>query len=311
MQFMRPVSVFFFLGILFAFGQGKTIAEKLGYRADAKLLIIHADDLGVSHSENMASIYAMENGAVNSASIMVPCPWFPEIAEYAKKNQTLDLGLHLTLTSEWDFYKWGPVSSKDAVLSLVNSNGYFFSSVDSLSMFAKPLEVELELRNQINKAKKTGIDITHLDTHMAAVTGRLEYTEAYIRLGREFKLPVLMDKRILTETNEEIKSLLDDNTVMMDFIHMASPEDYENGMEEYYSSLLRKLEPGLNCLLIHLAYDDYEMKGVTINHPYYASDWRQADFDFFTSEECLEIIRQEGIVLVSWRELRDKITRTE
>ncbi len=169
MQFMRPVSVFFFLGILFAFGQGKTIAEKLGYRADAKLLIIHADDLGVSHSENMASIYAMENGAVNSASIMVPCPWFPEIAEYAKKNQTLDLGLHLTLTSEWDFYKWGPVSSKDAVLSLVNSNGYFFSSVDSLSMFAKPLEVELELRNQINKAKKTGIDITHLDTHEADI----------------------------------------------------------------------------------------------------------------------------------------------
>ena len=103
--------------------QTKTTAERLGYPKDARLVIIHADDLGVSHSENAASIAAMEKGCVSSASIMVPCPWFPEIAAYAQSNPGADLGLHITLTSEWKYYKWGPVTAKEKVPGLVNKNG--------------------------------------------------------------------------------------------------------------------------------------------------------------------------------------------
>ncbi len=127
----KRVSVWLFLllvgALLEAHAQikGKSLAEKLGFAPDAKLLIVHADDVGVTHSVNAATITALDTGLVNSASIMVPCPWFPEIADYAKSHAHVDFGLHLTLTSERVYYRWGPVVSKDMVPSLVDENGYF------------------------------------------------------------------------------------------------------------------------------------------------------------------------------------------
>jgi chitin disaccharide deacetylase len=292
--------------------QQLTPAERLGYPKDAKLLIIHADDLGVSHSENSASISALEQGPVNSASIMVPCPWFPEIAAYARANKQMDFGLHLTLTSEWKHYKWGPVTSRDSVSSLVNEDGYFFSAVDSLVRQGKATEVEVELRNQVRKAYSEGIDVTHLDAHMGAAVSNPEYAAAYMRVGMEFGLPVLLDPRIHAIDHPEIKDMLGENTVVLDQIFIATPDSYQKeGMTAFYSSVLRNLPVGLNCLLIHLAYDNEEMKAVTIDHPDYGSGWRQEDYDFFTSSECRKILEEEKIIVVSWRELRDSITRSD
>lgn len=289
---------------------GQTVAERLGYPADAKLLIIHADDLGVSHSQNMASIDGLQESPVNSASIMVPCPWFPEIAAYARENKARDLGLHLTLNSEWKNYKWGPVSTKDAVPSLINSEGNFYSLVDSLVQYGKAAEVETELRNQIQKAYNAGIDVTHLDAHMGAAVSRPDFLSAYMKLGKEFRLPVLIDKRIYQLAQDVVKTLIDEHTVVLDAIITAEPSDFTNGMETYYSSVLKNLKAGLNCLLIHLAYDDDEMKAITIDHPEWGAAWRQADYDFFTSQACITLLQQQGIVLITWRELRDKIVRT-
>ncbi len=291
------------------FSQKTDLYERLGYSKDSKLLIIHADDLGVTHSENMASIEGLQNTPVNSASIMVPCPWFPEIADYARKNSSWDLGVHLTLNCEWNYYKWGPVSSLDAVPSLVNTDGYFYSSVDSLVSVGKAEEVEIELRNQVKKAYKSGIDITHLDAHMGAAASRPDYLKAYIKVGKEFQLPVLLDGRIYQIEDQGIKDMLDERTVVMDNIIGASPSDFDNGMAEYYSSVLKNLSPGLNCLLVHLAYDDEETRAVTVDHPYWGAKWRQADVDFFSSPECKQLLEEQNIVLVTWRELRDKITR--
>src|SRR6476620_1329819 len=151
------VLLFLFSLSIGAQAQQKTVAERLGYPKNTKLLIIHADDLGVSHSENEASIQALEKGAVNSGSIMVPCPWFPEIAAYATAHPDADFGLHLTLTSEWRLYKWGPTLPRDQVPGLVNARGYFYGSVEDVGKHASLSEVEHELRSQIERAKEFGI----------------------------------------------------------------------------------------------------------------------------------------------------------
>src|SRR6267142_6866999 len=134
----------------------RTLAEKLGYPPDAKLLIVHADDLRVTHSVNAASIKALESGAVNSASIMVPCPWFPEIADYAKAHPEMDFGLHLTLTSERVYYRWGPVAPADKVSSLMDQNGYFHHDWEA-NAHINAKEVEVELRAQIERALAMGV----------------------------------------------------------------------------------------------------------------------------------------------------------
>ncbi len=126
----------------------KTLAERLGYTRDSKLIIVHADDVGVTHSVNAATVTALGTGLVNSASIMVPCPWFPEIADYAKAHQDVDFGLHLTLTAERVYYRWGPVAPRDKVPSLVDENGYFWHDWTP-STRIDPKDVEVELRAQI------------------------------------------------------------------------------------------------------------------------------------------------------------------
>jgi len=135
-----------------------TLASKLGYADNTKLLIIHADDIGVSHSENIATFLALKAGTVNSGSIMMPCPWVPEVAEYVLKNPEVDFGLHLTLTAEWESMKWGPVASKDKVSSLINENGYFYSNCLTFGQKAKVDEAIIELRAQIDKAILLGIN---------------------------------------------------------------------------------------------------------------------------------------------------------
>src|SRR5688572_23515759 len=136
--------------------QNRTIAERLGHPANAKLLIIHADDIGVAHSVNAASFAALDAGHINSGSIMMPTPWITEVAAYARAHPNADLGLHLTITSEWLTYKWGSVASSDKVPSLLDSTGTFPSDVPPVAAKAKPAEVERELRAQIERALALG-----------------------------------------------------------------------------------------------------------------------------------------------------------
>src|SRR5829696_2193151 len=167
---LRKISTLFLLLMVVAsanasvWAQDRSLAERLGYPRDAKLVIVHADDLGMSHSVNAATIKAFESGLVNSGSIMVPCPWLPEIAAYARANPQADLGLHLTLTSEWTNFRWSPVSPRDRVPSLLDKDGYFRLTESEAAKYADPKEVELEVRAQIERAKAAGIVPTHLDS---------------------------------------------------------------------------------------------------------------------------------------------------
>ena len=277
----------------------ENIATKLGYPADSKLLIIHADDLGVSHSENMASVEAIKKGSVNSASIMMPTPWVLEAVNYAKSNPNLyDFGLHLVLSSEWKYYKWGPVSSKDKVPSLVNENGYFHEACTTDLNLA---EVETELKAQVDRAYAMGLEPTHLDSHMGCLFQTPELIETYLKIGRLYRLPVFVLNQFLTP---ELKKKYDVK-VVVDETYTISPEEYAKGSEAYYINVIKNLKPGLSALIIHTAYDNEEMKGVTIDHPDWGSEWRQKDFDFFTSKAFKELLEKEHIKLVTWRQLKE------
>ena len=289
--------------------QQKTIQERLGYPKDTKLLIIHADDLGVSHSENSASIHALENGLVSSASIMVPCPWFPEIADYARSHPQVDFGLHLTLTSEWKFYKWGPVTSHDKVPSLLDDRGYLNESTAAFLKNAKAEDVEKELRSQIERAKQFGIDPTHFDGHMAASISSPDFLQIVLKLGREYKVPVHVGRQFSQLFGFDFGKYMTENDIDVDRTIMASGPDYNKGMENFYIEQLKSLQPGLTVLLLHAAYDNEEMQAVTVEHVDYGATWTQHDVNFFTGDKCKKLLANEKIKVITWREIRDNIVR--
>lgn len=192
--FWSPVVSLLFASTLPA--QTKTIAERLGHPADSKLLILHADDLGAAHSIDAASFAGLENGAVTSASIMVPTPWIGEVAAYARAHPNADLGLHLTLTSEWEAYRWSSVESADKVSSLLDAAGTFPNDTKLVAANAKPGEVEREIRAQINRAVSLGIHPTHLDSHMGSLFATPELIATYVKVAHEYRLLFSLSKAV-------------------------------------------------------------------------------------------------------------------
>jgi len=165
-----------------------------GERAQGeRRLIIHADDLGMSHAVNRATFEALEHGWVTSASILVPCPWFPEVAAWAKKHQDADLGIHLAVNSEWTGFRWGPLSGRGAVPSLLDDQGYMALLEEGVVQRARPDEVEKELRAQIDFARRAGVNITHLDSHMATLFRTPELFAVYRKLADSYRLPQLIE----------------------------------------------------------------------------------------------------------------------
>ena len=303
----RSLYVSLLLSFLFfsnsTFAQDKSLAERLGYAKTDKLLIIHADDIGLSQSENAASIDAFKIGLVNSGSIMVPCPWFPEIANYAKENPDLDLGLHLTVTSEWKNFKWGG-SAEDKASSLETPQGFLYDNCTDFGKNAKLEEVELELRAQIERAIAFGIQPTHLDSHMGCLFFQSpDLFRLYLQLGREYKIPVLLSKEFQAGLPAEVAQYISEEDLIIDRIIGAGEQNYADGLADFYANALRSLQPGITEIIIHVAYDNSEMQAICVDHPGWGATWRQQDFDFFTSERCRKIIEEEGIKLITWREI--------
>src|SRR5215510_11372455 len=232
----------------------KSLVERLGYPADQKLLIVHADDLAMAHSVNRASIKALDTGLVSSASIMIPCPRLPEIAAYSKAHPQADLGLHLTLTSEWRQLRWGPVLGRERVSSLVDNDGYFFSTESEAAEHIDVRQAEVEIRAQIERAKALGIKPTHLDSHMGTLYQNKALFEVLLKVARENKLPVRLSKEWLAREPFKSSSLGPDDIVSDRIISIEASVSADD-WAKYYTDAIKALPPGITVMIVHLGYD--------------------------------------------------------
>jgi predicted glycoside hydrolase/deacetylase ChbG (UPF0249 family) len=280
----------------------KSLAEKLGFPRDAKLLIVHADDVGVTHSVNAATIKGLESGLVNSASLMVPCPWFPEIADYAKSHPDADFGLHLTLTSERVYYRWGPVASKDRVPSLVDENGYFHHDWKPTTRI-NPKEVDLELRAQIDRAYSMGIRPTHLDSHQYRLfdNGK-DLFDVVVRIAHDYQVPVFVARDWFAD-RLYLEKTLGPADIVIDHTITIPPSVAPDKWADFYKTALKNLQPGVTEFVIHLGFADDELKAATRERDTWGAAWRQRDFDFFTSQEFRQLLAAQNIKLVTWRQI--------
>ena len=169
-----------------------TYAERLGWPAGSRVVIFHVDDAGMSHDSNSGAIEAVEKGVAPSMSIMFPCPWVTEIVRYVKKHPAVDAGIHITLTSEWSNYRWGPLSGKKQVPGLVDQDGYLWHNVLQVTRAARGDEVETEIRAQLERCRMMGLTPTHLDTHMGTVFANLAFLQCYVNIGIETGIPVML-----------------------------------------------------------------------------------------------------------------------
>ncbi|HEX2602514.1 MAG TPA: polysaccharide deacetylase family protein [Gemmatimonadaceae bacterium] len=281
--------------------QGRSVAERLGHPANSKLLIIHADDLGAAHSADAASFDALDKGMVTSASIMMPTPWVTEVAAYARTHPNADLGLHLTITSEWETYRWGSVASSDKVPSLLDSAGTFPSDVGPVATGAKPEEVERELRAQVERALALGIHPTHLDSHMGALFSTPQLAAVYVKVAHDYHLPFLA---VRGNPPGGPQATYAPNDVLLDNVIIAGPEVPRDKWKEFYLNAIAGLKPGLTEMIVHLGHDDAELQAVTVNHEPYGSAWRQRDYEVVNSPEFRKALADNHIVLVHWRDLQ-------
>jgi predicted glycoside hydrolase/deacetylase ChbG (UPF0249 family) len=280
----------------------KSTAARLEYSADARVLILNADDFGMCHDQNEGVMTGLKDGVFTSSTILVTCPWFEEAAAFARSNPTADLGVHLTLTAEWDSYKWGPVSARHAVPSLVDERGYLWQTVAQVYEHARLDEAETELRAQIEKAVAAGIDVTHLDSHMGTLQLRADYHEIYARLANEYRVPIRLAsrRRMGTEGMGAILDQLDAfGVVTPDHLVFNGPPSVPE-TESYWTNLIRTLKPGVTEILCHPAIARDELKTCARD-----AFQRESDFRYFTSDKTRKLIADSGVEMVGFRKLRD------
>jgi predicted glycoside hydrolase/deacetylase ChbG (UPF0249 family) len=264
--------------------------------------VIHADDLGMAHSVNRATFEALEKRWITSSSILVPCPWFAEVARFAAEHPDADLGIHLALNSEWTGYRWGPVSRADAVGSLLDKDGYLPLEETEVVGKAKPEQVERELHAQIDRAKSAGIGLSHLDSHMATLFRSPALLNVYLKMGPAYNLPLLLERTGADRSAWALSGAQPDALVDR-VISLDAPGAPAAEWPAAYEKLLSPLPPGVYELIVHLAYDDDEMRGATWDHPNWGAAWRQADFDLVKSQRFRDFLRTQGFTLVGWKDL--------
>jgi chitin disaccharide deacetylase len=304
-----------------------TYAEKLGYPKGSKVLILHVDDVGMSWDSNEGAINAIEKGVATSLSVMMPCPWVPAFIHYLKEHPKTDAGLHLTLTSEWKDYRWGPLKGKPAVPGLVDKEGAMWSSVEGVVKNASADEVEQEIRAQLLRAREAGFEPTHLDSHMGTLFATPQFMERYIKVGLENKIPVMFPAGHNTMISQQMKmtpELRDQLTqtgqmlwnaglpVLDDLHNVSYGFDYMKGMSisdtdlqkiatKNYIQTIRDLKPGLTMVIMHCTQPSEIFSKISDS-----GRVRKGDLLAMTDPELKKFLEKEKIILTTWREVKEK-----
>ena len=267
-----------------------------------KYLIIHADDSGMSWAENHVTQSGMLKGIISYTSLMVPCPWFFEMAQFCLDNPDLDYGIHLTLTGEWKTYPFKPCLAANRIPSLVDSRGYFYPKKETVRDQALINEVYLELKRQIQIVLDMDLQTSHLDSHIYTLGVRQDLLELFQQLGKEFNLPVLLSKELIAYTGEDPECFKLPEQGCLESIFITSYKEYDGeGLSAYYDRIFKTLPSGVSMLLIHPAYASAELDQITIDHPNFGTLWRSEEAAYFTSAACKEKIIENNIELVSWK----------
>ena len=304
-----------------------TYAEKLGYPKGAKVLIIHVDDVGMSYDSNEGAINAMTKGVATSCSVMMPCGWVPGYIHYWKEHPQTDAGLHLTLTSEWKDYRWGPLAGKPAVPGLVDSEGDLWSSVEDMVKHASADEVYTEIKAQLDRARTIGFTPTHLDSHMGTLFASPAFIQMYVKLGMENHIPVMMpaghDILIQQQTgfsDAQIQQIRDIGKMLwnaglpvLDDLHNFSygwnvPNGAKNDDKKLqawrtqkYIEAIKSLKPGVTMMIMHCT-------ATTEVFPYISDSGPTRRGDMLAMMDPLfkKALSDEHIILTTWRELMER-----
>jgi predicted glycoside hydrolase/deacetylase ChbG (UPF0249 family) len=289
----------------------ETLAEQLGFSASDRVAVIHCDDIGMCHASNVGAFEALERGPATCGSVMVPCPWFREAAEIARAHPEFDLGVHLTLNSEWPGYRWGPVTGASAAPSLVDDQGCLPRTTEEVLRNARYEEVEAEVRAQVERALEAGIDVTHLDAHMGTALFP-PFHDIYAAMARDYRLPVFAarpDVPTLREMGLEgavqvfeelVRSLEETGIPIFDGFDADSPGFETGGGEAHNARRLAGLGPGVHYLICHPARRGSELAAI-------AADAEGRDFErrFYGGEAGRLALEAEGIRTIGMRPLRD------
>ncbi len=293
----------------------KPLNERLGFKSSDVLLIIHADDVGMCHSVNAATTDAMEHGVVTCASIMMPCPWVPEIADYCRAHPEADFGLHLTLTSEWERYRWRPVTPLSEVPSLQDIDGYLPHEVPEVVEHCKPAEVAKEIRSQIQRAAHFGIKPTHVDSHMGTLF-MAPFYPAYTSVSKDmgvmpmvlFPTPQRIQQAKLMGIDglKSYEELNKQGYVFLDYLYESAQGNNLEDRRKYYYDLFRKMKPGVNEIIVHLAMNDEEIKHISG-----AWEARWNEYQIFTDPKTRSLLSELGIKLIGYKQLKELAFKTK